>query len=365
MKKILSLLLIISIFAFVLAGCQSGSTDATTSPTTDATGSATTTDESAAPSEPAESVEPSGNEDSEPQYEPIEIRIAGLKGPTSMGLVHLMESAESGVAKNDYVFSMAAAADEVTPNLLRGELDMAAIPANLASVLYNNTEGQIKLLAVNTLGVIYIVEKGEEISSLQDLKGKTIYATGKGTVPESVLRYLLSQNGIDADNDVTIEWKSEPTEVVAMLQESESGVAMLPQPFVTVAQTQVEGLRIAVDLTKEWDNLQNGSMFITGVLVARREFVEAYPEQVSAFLDEYKQSTEYVNSSVAEAAQLVEKYGIVKAPIAQKAIPYCNITFIEGLDMKDAVGGYLNVLFEQNPKSIGGALPDDDFYYAR
>lgn len=365
MKKIFSLLLIVSIFVLVLAGCGGKRPDATTSPTTDATASATKQDESASPSEAGNTVEPVDSGDQGSVYVPVDIRIAGLKGPTSMGLVHLMEIAEAGVAKNNYEFTMAASADEVTPLLIRGELDMAAVPANLASVLYNNTDGEIRLLAVNTLGVIYIVEKGNDIASLRDLKGKTIYATGKGQVPEYVFRYLLSENGVDPDNDVTVEWKSEPTEVVALLQESESGVALLPQPFVTVAQTQVDGLRIAADLTKEWDDLQNGSMFITGVLVARKEFVEEYPEQVSAFLDEYKQSTEYVNSNIPEAAQLVEKYGIVKASVAEKAIPYCNITFIEGSEMKAAVQGYLKVLYDQNPKAVGGALPDDDFYYAR
>lgn len=365
MRKILSLLLIISIFALGATGCKGSPADTTTSPTVNATGSATKQDENAAASGQPKTAEPGESEPPEQGYVPIEIRIAGLKGATSMGLVHLMESADAGVSANDYEFTMAIAADEITPLLIRGELDIAAIPANLASVLYNNTDGEVKLLAVNTLGVIYIVEKGDGINSLQDLKGKTVYATGKGTVPEYVLRYLLAENGVDPDNDLTIEWKSEPTEVVALLQEADSGVAMLPQPFVTVAQTQVEGLRIAVDLTKEWDNLQNGSMFITGVLVARSDFVEAYPEQISVFLDEYKQSTEYANSNVAEAAQLVEKYGIVKAAIAEKAIPYCNITFIEGAEMKDAVEGYLTVLFDQNPKSVGGALPDDGFYYAR
>lgn len=365
MKKILSLIIILSLSALILTGCTGGSSDTTISPTVSESSPASEQDESSAPSEQPDTAEPGDSETPEQEYEPIEIRIAGLKGPTSMGLVHLMESADAGISANDYEFTMAVAADEITPLLIRGELDIAAIPANLASVLYNNTDGEIKLLAVNTLGVIYIVEKGNGINSLHDLKGKTVYATGKGTIPEYALRYLLSENGVDPDNDVTIEWKSEPTEVVALLQEAESGVAMLPQPFVTVAQTQVEGLRIAADLAGEWDNLQNGSMFITGVLVARSDFAEAYPEQISAFLDEYKQSTEYANSNVAEAAQLVEKYGIVKAAVAEKAIPYCNITFIEGPEMKDAVEGYLRVLFDQNPKSVGGALPDDGFYYER
>ena len=300
-----------------------------------------------------------------PSFEPADIRVGGLKGPTSMGMVSLMDAAEAGTAFNNYTFTIAGTADELTPKLIKGELDIVAVPANLASVLYNNANKEVKLLAVNTLGVIYIVENGNTIQSFDDLKGKTIYATGKGSTPEYALKYLLAENGIDPDVDVTIEWKSEPTEVVALLSGQADSVAMLPQPYVTLAQTQIEGLRMAIDLPKAWDELENGSAMLTGVLVVRSEFAEQYPLQLAAFLDEYKLSTEYVNENTKDASLLVEKYGIVKAAIAEKAIPYCNITYIEGSEMKTIMEGYLNVLFEQNPKAVGGALPGDDFYYVR
>ncbi|MGN0989459.1 MAG: ABC transporter substrate-binding protein, partial [Eubacteriales bacterium] len=253
------------------------------------------------------------------------VRIGGLKGPTSMGLVKLMQDNEDGTSKNRYEFTMAAAADELTPKFIKGELDMIAVPANLASIIYKTTEGGVKLLAINTLGVLYIVEKGESITSVADLKGKTIYATGKGTAPEFGLRHILEENGLDPDKDVTMEWKSEPTEVVALLSNAESGVAMLPQPFVTVAQNSVEGLDIALDLTEQWDAVDSDSRMVTGVLIARKDFVEAHPTLVEAFLKEYKASTDYANTNVDDAAALVEKYNIVKAVIAKKALPYCNI----------------------------------------
>lgn len=299
----------------------------------------------------------------QPKEEDVTIRIGGLKGPTSMGLVKVMEDNENGAAANDYAFTIAGSADEVTPKLIQGELDIAAVPANLASVLYNNTDGAVQLLAVNTLGVIYIVEKGETIQSVADLAGKTIYATGKGSTPEYALRYILAENGIDPDKDVTIEWKSEPTEVVSTLAATDGGVAMLPQPFVTVAQGTVEGLRIAVDLTQAWDALENGSMLITGVLLVRRDFAEQHPQAIANFLKEYEASTKYVNENNADAAQLIEKFDIVKAAVAEKALPYCNITYIAGADMKAPMDGYLKVLFDQNPASVGGTLPDSDFYY--
>ena len=208
------------------------------------------------------------------EFTPASYSIAALKGPTAMGLVKLMKDSESGeTTGNEYTFTLAGSADEVTPALLKGELDMACVPANLAAVLYNKTEGEIEVLAVNTLGVLYIVENGESVRSMADLKGKTIVAAGKGSTPEYALRYLLTENGIDPDHDVTIDWKSEHSECVAALASGQVSVALLPQPFVTVAQSKIEGLRMALDLNAEWDALDNGSALITGVIVARRAVV--------------------------------------------------------------------------------------------
>ncbi len=347
MKKLLALVLSLALAASALAGCgtAASSSAAASVPASSAAASSSTPTASSVPASP------------------IDMRIAGLKGPTSMGMVKLMQDAEGGTAKNNYTFTIAGSADEITPKLTQGELDIAAVPANLAAVLYNNTKGAVQLLAVNTLGVIYIVEKGDSVQSLADLKGKTIYATGKGSTPEYALKYILSKNGIDPDKDVTIEWKTEPTEVVQTLAQADGAIAMLPQPYVTVAQGQVEGLRVAVDLNQAWNDLDNGSLFLTGVLVVRTEFAKEHPEQIDAFLKEYEASTEWVNANVADAAQLVEKYDIVKAAVAEKAIPACNITYLAGQQMKDATTGYLQVLFDQNPKSVGGQLPDDGFYY--
>ena len=286
------------------------------------------------------------------------VRLAALKGPTAMGLVQLFD-AHAG----EYDVLIAGSADEVTPKLIQGEIDIAAVPVNLASVLYNRTEGAMQLIAINTLGVLYIVEKGGEVvQSLEDLKGRTIYATGKGSAPEYALTYLLKEHGLDIAADVTVEWKSEPTEVVALLAQNENAVAMMPQPYVTVASAQVEGLRVALNLTEEWDKLENGSRLITAGIVARREFVENHPEAVAAFLEQFAVSAAYANENVAEAAQLVEKYIGVKAPVAQKALPACNIVCITGQEMADILPGYLQTLFDLNPAAVGGNLPGADFY---
>jgi len=286
------------------------------------------------------------------------IRVAALKGPTAMGMVRMMDENNS-----EYTFSISAAADEITPKLVKGEIDIAALPANLASVLYNRTEGEIRVLAVNTLGVMYIAERGSSIASVQDLAGKTIYTAGKGSVPEYALNYILTANGLIPGEDVQIEFKAEHSECLSALLSDESAAAMLPQPFITTAMTKAEDMRVALDLTEEWDKLNSGSAMITGVVVARKAFIEENPGAVTAFLTDYAESVEFVNANAAEAALLVEKYGIVPAAVAEKAIPHCNICLIQGQQMQEKLGGYLSVLFEQDSASVGGKLPDADFYY--
>ena len=304
----------------------------------------------------------------EQKENPVDINITALKGPTAMGMVQFMDEAEQGkLTDENYQFSIAASADEVSPKLVQGETDIAAVPANLASVLYNKTEGKVQVLAVNTLGVLYLVENGNSVQSVADLKGKTIYASGKGSTPEYALDYILSANGIDPEKDVTIEWKSEHSECVAAISSTENGIAMLPQPFVTTAQTKNPAIHTALDLTEEWEKVQSGedtkSSMITGVVVARTEFVEEHPQAVEDFLEHYEDSVEYVNENTKEAAQLVGKYDIVTAEIAEKALPECNIVYMDGEDMKEQLSGYLEVLKNQNPQAVGGAVPGDDFYY--
>ena len=296
--------------------------------------------------------------------EPV-ARVAGMKGPTAMGMVKMMQDD----AGETYDFNVIVAIDEINAKLVKGELDIAAVPANVASVLYNKTQGKLQVLAIHTLGVLSIVENGESIQSIEDLRGKTIYSAGKGATPEYALNYVLSQNGIDPEKDVTIEFKSEQAECLSALLANEGSVAMMPQPFVTTAQTKAEGIRVALDMTEEWAKLQEGaenpSAMLTGVVVARKEFVEKNPEVVNAFLDSYKASVDFTNENVAEAAAIIASYDIIPEGVAKKAVPHCSIVCIEGAEMQTKLSGYLNVLFEQNPAAVGGAVPADDFYYQR
>ncbi len=357
MKKLLSLIVVAILTAAILTGCSEA-------PATSEPISASQPDSS---SEIAEPVSSTITEDNE-AVEAVDVKALALKGATAMGMVDFMNSAEGGeLTDNNYTFEIITDTSEVAAKIGKKEVDIAAVPANLASVLYNNTEGGVQVIAINTLGVLYMLENGESITSVENLRGKTIYATGKNAVPEYTLRYILSENGIDPDADVTIEWLSESAEVLSSISATEGAIAMLPQPFVTTALSSAEGINVVLDLTEEWDKVQDDaefpSMAITGVVVARTEFVQENPQAVDAFLSHYESSVNFVNENLEDAAKLVGQYDIVPEAVALKAIPECNITFIAGTAMYDALSGYLNVLYEQNPASIGETLPDDSFYY--
>ncbi len=296
--------------------------------------------------------------------EPTTIRVGAMTGPTAMGMVKLMDDSDNGNSANKYEFSLQSEATAFAPALTKGEIDIAAVPANLASVIYNNTDGGIKVLAVNATGVLYIVERGESINSFADLAGKKLYATGEGATPEFALRYLLKVNGLEGDKAPEIQWCADTTEALSYISNDANAVAMLPQPFVTAAQSKVSDLRIAINLNEQWQAANDGASMATGVLVVRTEFAEKYPQQLKKFMEEYAASVKYVNENTEQAAQLIGGYEIVKAPIAQKALPYCNICCLTGDELKECLGGYLSVLYEMNPQSVGGKLPDDGLYYA-
>lgn len=359
MKQIRTILLLLMCI-FLLAGCTKENRVSEEKETLNPTATQ-------AP-EVTESIEPSVTlameQDNTDTAEKLEINIAVMTGPTGIGMVKVMEASEAGSKANNYNISVVGTPDEISTGLIQGKLDIAAVPCNLASVLYNKTEGKIKLAGINTLGVLYIVETGDSIQSVEDLKGKTIYSTGFGTTPQYTLNYLLSSYGIDPEKDVTIEYKTEATEVAAILSQSENAIAMLPQPFVTTVMMNNDHVRIALDVSEEWEKVsKDQSSVVTGVVVVRNEFLDNHKAAVDAFLEEYQTSTTFVNENVNEAANLVEKFNIFKAAVAKKAIPDCNITLIRGEEMKEKVSGYLNVLYNQNPKAVGGQLPADDFYY--
>lgn len=319
--------------------------------------------------QPAEKSDEKTAEKNEPTTdESIQIRLAALKGPTALGMVELLEQNEQGESANQYEVTLAGAPDEITGKIISGELDVAAVPTNLASVLYNKTEGQVQLAALNTMGVLYVLEAGDTIHSVADLAGKTIYATGQGSTPEYALNLVLEKNGLTPGEDVTVTYLDEHSEIPPLLASGQAEVALLPQPFVTSVLMQNDKVRVALDLTEEWDRAVDGESGLTmGCVVVRKAFAEEHPEALNRFLDEYRTSVEFVNSAdgLAHAAELAEHFDIMKAAVAQKAIPECNIVFVEGDEMQQLAGGFLQVLMDANPKSVGGKLPDEGFYYKR
>lgn len=294
------------------------------------------------------------------------VRIAGLKGPTTMGLVNLLDMEQQGSAALDYDLQLYGTADEIVPGLIKGELDMAAIPANLAAALYQKTKGGIQVMAVNTLGVLYVVEKGDTVHSMADLAGRTILSTGKGTTPEYLLRYLLEKNGLDPDKDVNIQYCSEATEVTAQMAAAQKdAIAVLPQPYVTAAGMKDPSLRVALDLTAEWDKVSD-SQLVTGVTVVRTQYAQEHPDVVEVFLQEYAQSVRTANADLDRTAALCEQQGVVaKAAIAKKALPACNIVCRTGDEMQKDVSAYLSVLCAADPAAVGGKLPDEGFYWKK
>ena len=354
MKKLTSMLLALAL-VLSLAACGGAASSSVAS--------------SAASSEavPEAASEAASSEEAKELSTTDALRIAGLKGPTTMGLVNLLSMEEDGTASMDYDLQLYGAADEIVPLLMKGELDMAAIPANLAATLYQKTEGGIQAVAVNTLGVLYVVEKGgDTIQSMADLAGRTILSTGKGTTPEYVLRYLLTKNGLDPDKDVKIEYYSEASEVTAQMAASKKdAIAVLPQPYVTAAQLKDSSLRVVLDLTKEWNKVCD-TQLITGVTVVRTEYAKENPDIVANFLRDYEKSIKAAQTDIAGTAALCEETGVVaKKAIAQKALPRCNIVYRVGDEMKADVNAYLKVLYDASHAAVGGKLPDANFYYTK
>lgn len=306
----------------------------------------------------AETTDAAGG-DSEDLSDTSVMKIGALKGPTAMGMAQLLD-------EDGYDFTIAASPDEIVPMVVQDKLDIAAVPANLAATLYQKTDKDVSVLAVNTLGVLYLVENGDSVKSVEDLKGKTIYASGKGATPEYALNSVLKANGIDPEKDVTVEFKSEHAEVVSALVQDQTAVGLLPQPFVTTALMKNDKLKVALDLNKLWeDSMDDGSKLVTGVVIANNEFVQDHADKVNDFMDAYKESVDFVNSDTEAAAQIIGDHDIIAKEVAQKAIPDCSIVFIEGDEMKTMLSGYLATLDNQNPEIIGGQLPDDAFYYKR
>lgn len=344
MKKLASLLLVL-VMLFGLAAC--GAEEPKTTDTQDAV---TVTEEVVADKTP--------------------VRLMALQGPTGMGLASLLHNDKSGSGnKADYTAEIVTSAEisNIAAAITKGECDIAAVPINLASTLFNKTEGKVQVLCANTLGVLHILENGDSVKSISDLKGKTIYATGQGSTPEYILRHVLKENNIDPDKDVTLSFVADHTELASYLAADEYTIGMLPEPNVSAVLSANKNFRAALDMTEEWNKVTDGKApLIQGVFIARKAFIDEHPTVVNAFLDDYNASQTTVNSNPEQGAKYIVECGIfAKEAVAKIAIPGCNITFLEGDKMKSGVETCLQVLFDAAPASVGGKLPTEGFYYSR
>ena len=296
---------------------------------------------------------------------PAEVNLYVLSGPTGIGAMNLWAAADAGETQNTYHITMTGANDEVVAAISNGDADIAAVATNLAATLYNKTSGGVTVLAVNTLGVLSLLGNGQEIASIADLAGKTIYAPGQGANPEYILRYVLTGNSLDPDKDVTIQFVGEGSELLTVWQTDPEAIIMAPQPVATSILMQNENAVTLFNMTDEWDKVSGGdSTLMMGCVIVRNEFLQENPGAVALFLQEYAASIEKAQSDVEGTAALCEQYGLIpKAALAKAAIPSCGLTFVTGAEMKSALSGYLQVMFDADPKSVGGAMPGDDFYY--
>ena len=309
----------------------------------------------------SQSASQSGTTSQEVDFSGVKIRVAAMNGPTGMGMARLADQVRNDMLPYECDVTFSGSPDDVRAGLLSGELDIAAVPVNMAAALYNKTGGEILTLAANTLGVLYIVEKGDTVQSMADLAGKKILAAGQGSTPEYVINYLLEKNGLT--DSVEVEYVSEHAAAVTQMAAGGADLILVPEPFVTTALSKVEGARVALDLTQEWAKVSDADM-VMGCLVVSKTFAQEHPDALDAFMDDYAASADYCTSHTAEAAALIEKFGIMgSAALAEKAIPNCNIVCVTGQEMVDMVTGMLTVLFDANPKSVGGSLPGEEMFY--
>ncbi|MBO4366149.1 MAG: ABC transporter substrate-binding protein [Clostridia bacterium] len=358
MKKGLSFLMVLILLAGIclFAGCaQTGAESSAPMESLPSSGS---------DPEPASRPELSA-ESAGPSEEPLpdEIRVLTLKGPTGMGMAKLISDRKNGETDLPYAFTVASAPDQISAEVIKGDFEFAAVPVNLASVLYNKTGGSVLVAAVNTLGVLYVLENGDTVHSVEDLKGKSLTATGQGSTPEYVLNYILSKNGINPEKDLTVSYLAEHAELATQVTAGSVSIGMLPEPNVTSVLLNNADVRIALDLTDEWDKVSD-TVLVQGVLIVSKAFAEAHPSAVGTFLNEYAKSVSFAQGNPDEASELIAEAEIIpKAAVAKKALPNCNIVLLSGKESKDAVSAMLKVLYEANPASVGGNLPGDDFYY--
>lgn len=357
-KRTLSVIALVLIFAMVLGTVASALTGCGKAEETSEAAPEATQEQT---QEQVQVQEQAQAQDKEENSTPVVLRVAGLKGATTIGLLNFIKDVEAGNTDIDVEFTMYTAGSDIMAAFVAGDLDIGLVPSNVAAVMNNKVEGGVSVIDINTLGVLGCVSGDDSINSVKDLSGRTVYMTGQGATPEYTVRYLLEQSGV---TDCDLQFKSEPTEIVSIFAEDKDAVAILPQPFTTAALSQNENLKIAFLLDDEWEKYNTDCRIVTGVTVASNSFIAEHKDIVDEFIKLHSESAKKALEDVdGTAALAVEKGIIAKEPLAKKAIPNCSIVCVSGSQIKDMLEGYLKVLYDQDPKSVGGALPEESFYY--
>lgn len=296
--------------------------------------------------------------------QPIDVTIAGLKGPTSIGMIKMFDKVSLQGDKYNVEYIAEGAPDSLTGKIINGDIQISSLPINLASVLYNKTQGKVQLLAVNTIGNLYIVGS-EDLDSIEDLDGKTLGMSAKGSTPDYAMNYILKENGLEGKTE--LDYAHDHASLAQTVIAEDTKFALLPQPFVTQTMMKNENVKMLIDLNEAWGHATNeSSELYTGCIVVNKEFAENNPDFIRDFLKEYEESVNWVLANPKDASLLVEKHEVMpSAQLVEKAIPYCGITFQKARDAKEGLNAFYKILFDSNPASIGGKMPDDEFYFTK
>ena len=340
MKKTSFLLVVLFVLIFT-AGCNNGPAE---TPTPDENA-----EETPMPEEPAD-------------VKPVNVTIAGLKGPTSIGMIKMIDEKALKSDKYNVEYIQESAPDSLTGKIINGDIQISSVPINLASVLYNKTQGKVQLLAVNTIGNLYIVGT-EDISSVSQLECKTLGMSAKGSTPDFAMNYILKQTGLEGKTE--LNYALDHATLAQSVIAEDTRVALLPQPFVTQTTLKNPNVKMLIDLNEAWNDATGGkSELFTGCIIINKEFAENNPEFVDEFLKQYENSVNWVLENQKEASVLTAKHEIMPdAVLVEKALPYCGITFRKAAEAKDSLNSFYQILFDSNPASVGGSMPDDEFYF--
>lgn len=303
-----------------------------------------------------------GSEATAALAEPLQLTVAGLKGPSSIGMLRMIESEPVFGEDVETEYQIVDEPQLMIARIMSGEADIAAVPINLAAVLYNKG-APYRLGAVTGDGLLHIVSSREDIGSVEDLKGKRIYCIAQGSTPEFVLRYVLEKSGIDPDTEVELDFSFDHVAIAPQLIAGKVDLAVLPEPFVSIVASKNPAVQPVIDLQQVWAELSGtGDTYPITATLVRNSLYREHPEALKAFFAAYRESIDWANANPAEAGGLAGKYMEMPAPIIAKAMPRLNLRYQSPREARSRVEELYQVFHGFAPASVGGTIPGDEFY---